>query len=225
MGNIVYQTSILSLIIQFLVAILNIYALMIKVPFKLIFIKQLLWIEFFVQTVEGFFYTWLFIYFNKIKNITTYRYYDWIITTPIMLFTYVMYLIYTNHYTKNINNIKTHNLLVETKKQLYPLFLIFILNWIMLLFGYLGEINKMPIQVSTFFGFIPFLIMVSIIYFKYANKTATGITSFYYFAPVWALYGFAALMKYDTKNAFYNIIDLFSKNLTGFLLSILLIYG
>jgi len=223
MKNIIYNTGVFSIITQFAVGIINYYALTLKVPLKLLFIQKLLWIEYIVQIIEAFFYLWLLSNFDKIKNVTAVRYYDWMITTPTMLFTYIMYLIYLNHYENNLNNINKNNFLVETKRELYPILVIFLLNWIMLAFGYLGETNKLPIELSTSLGFIPFVILFYIIYVKYAYQTMTGRITFYFFSIIWALYGVAALFKYEYKNSFYNIIDLFSKNLTGLLLSLMLI--
>ena len=212
MKNIIYNTGIFSIVMQFAVGLLNYYALTLKVPLKLLFIQKLLWIEYLVQLVEAFFYLWLLINFDKIKNITAIRYYDWMITTPTMLFTYIMYLIYINHYEHNLNNINKNNFIVETKRELYPILVIFLTN-------------KLPIALSTSLGFIPFLIFFYIIYVKYAYQTMTGRITFYFFSTIWALYGLAALLKYDYKNSFYNIIDLFSKNLTGVILSLMLIHN
>ena len=47
-----------------------------------------------VQVIEGTFYIWLARSINTISNITAYRYYDWIFSTPTMLITFIVYLIY-----------------------------------------------------------------------------------------------------------------------------------
>ena len=82
----------------------------------------------------------------------------------------------------------------------------------------------MNVKLSTFLGFIPFTIMFYIIYEKYSKYTTIGITTFYYFAFIWSLYGVAALMSYEVKNIMYNILDLFSKNFFGLFLAYVLIY-
>jgi hypothetical protein len=88
----------------------------------------------------------------------------------------------------------------------------------------MGELGKLSAKISTFFGFIPFVIMFYIIYQKYAQYTSIGITTFYYFVSVWGLYGIAALMNYQNKNIMYNVLDLFSKNFFALFLAYLLIF-
>jgi hypothetical protein len=95
------------------------------------------------------------------------------------------------------------------------------LNWLMLLFGYLGEIALLPIKLSVSLGFIPFLIYFYMIYIYYAQNVDTQL--FYYFFIFWSLYGIAAMLPYKMKNNGYNILDLFAKNFFGIYLSYLLI--
>jgi hypothetical protein len=93
----------------------------------------------------------------------------------------------------------------------------------MLLFGYLAEINLLGTISAVILGFIPFLIYYFIIYINYANRSNDGWKFFMYFFFFWSLYGIAALMPYNIKNAFYNILDVFSKNFFGVFLSYILI--
>ena len=74
----------------------------------------------------------------------------------------------------------------------------------MLFFGYIGELGKMSVNLSTFLGFIPFTIMFYIIYENYSKHTSLGINTFKYFVIVWGLYGIAALMNYELKNIMYT---------------------
>jgi hypothetical protein len=94
----------------------------------------------------------------------------------------------------------------------------------MLFFGYIGELGKMNINASTFFGFIPFIIMFYMIYENYAKYTTIGQQTFAYFVTVWGLYGVASLMSYEIKNVMYNILDLFAKNFFALYLAYILIY-
>jgi hypothetical protein len=100
---------------------------------------------------------------------------------------------------------------------------VLILNWLMLLFGYLTEINVLPIMLGVVLGFIPFLIYYYIIYSKYAILSHDGYKIFFYFLFFWSLYGVAALLPYHIKNMFYNILDLFSKNFVGLYLTYIII--
>ena len=40
-------------------------------------------------------------------------------------------------------------------------------------------------------------------------------------ASIWSIYGIAALFNFKIKNAFYNILDIFSKNFYGLFLAYL----
>jgi hypothetical protein len=235
-------TGILSIFVQLITGIVDAYALSIKVPSSILMLKQMLWIEFVVQIIEGIFYIWLIMQFftksvNSI-NITQFRYYDWPITTPAMLLTFSMYLLYI--YQKEQGLItegmtsggmtsggmaakKQIHLIDNISKHWKILLLIIILDWIMLGFGYLGEMNIIPNTMAVIAGFIPFFIMFYLLYHHFAKLTTIGIKLFWYFAIVWSLYGVAALLKYVYKNAFYNILDLFAKNFFGLFLAFVLL--
>ena len=177
----------------------------------------MLLLEVVVQFIEGLFYIYWLCNFNNILNITPKRYFDWFLTTPTMLVTLIFYLIFLKYKDEN----KSHELhffeLFNT--EFYNIIIILLLNWLMLLFGYLGEINFIPVLLGVFLGFIPFIIYYYIIYKKYAILTSDGLKIFFYFFIVWSLYGIVAVLPYKIKNIFYNILDLFSKNFFGIFLS------
>ena len=87
-----YESAYVSLIIQFIVGLINIYGVNINVTNNNKIIKDILKVELGVQIIEFIFYVWMIINFKLIKNITPYRYLDWIITTPTMLITLMSYL-------------------------------------------------------------------------------------------------------------------------------------
>ena len=157
--------------------------------------------------------------FSKVKNITQFRYYDWVITTPVMLFTYSMYMLIIKKIEENQEN----DLINLINNEKFILIMIILLNWLMLFFGYIGELGKMSVKLSTFLGFIPFTIMFYIIYENYARHTSLGINTFIYFVFIWGLYGIAACMKYEVKNIMYNILDLFAKNFFALFLAYILL--
>jgi len=209
----VYSTLLASIFIQIITGIIEIVSLFIKVPLDLQFLKQMMILEVIVQFIEGLFYIFWFFHYKRIKNITPTRYFDWAITTPTMLINLIFYLIFLQD-----NNVHFFKLF---KSEFYTIVKILLLNWLMLLFGYLGEISIIPTIAGVFLGFIPFLIYYYIIYKKYV--TYPGLKLFYYFFIVWCLYGVAALFPYKIKNICYNILDLFSKNFFGIFLTYLLI--
>lgn len=218
-----YITLVISIIVQIITGIIEISALFVKVPSVYSLIKQLLSLELIVQLIEGLFYFWLAYNFTKIVNVTPKRYIDWAITTPTMLVTLMIYLIYLNKKLENKeNHLDFFKLLNDNSSVFIP---VIILNWIMLLFGYLGEMKIIPVFLGVFLGFIPFLLYYYIIYVNYVNQNTSGYLLFWYFFIFWSLYGFVAILPYHIKNSFYNILDLFSKNFFGLFLSYIIFSG
>jgi hypothetical protein len=218
-----YNTLIISIIVQIITGIIEIAAFFVKVPSIYTIIRQLLIIELVVQFIEASFYFWLAYNFTKVLNVTPKRYIDWVITTPTMLITLIIYLIYLNKKEEN----KTHEmdfftLLKDNSTIIIP---VIILNWLMLLFGYLGEMRAIPVLLGVFLGFIPFLIYYYLIYVNYVTQNSSGYLLFWYFFFFWSLYGLVAVLPYYIKNAFYNILDLFAKNFFGIFLSYIIFSG
>lgn len=193
---------------------------------------QLIWLGVIVQIIEGTFYIWLAYSIDKVMNITMYRYYDWFFSTPTMLITFVVYLLYlkekqeesienekieTTSTNKKVETIRKHvkksnNLWYYIKNNKITLSLILLLNALMLILGYLGEIGVLTNKTAVMTGFIPFIAYFYFIYDKYAKYTDFGSILFWLFTAIWSLYGFAALTPYYIKNISYNILDIFSKN-------------
>jgi len=218
-----YITLIISIIVQIITGGIEIVALFIKVPSAYSLIRELLIFEFIVQIIEGIFYIWLAYNFTKIVNVTPKRYIDWIITTPTMLITLMLYLIYLNKKSINdTNDLEIFTLLKENSSVIIP---IIFLNWLMLLFGYLGEMKIIPVLLGVILGFIPFLTYYYMIYINYVTQNTPGYLLFWYFFFFWSLYGVVAVLPYYTKNACYNILDLFAKNFFGLFLSYIIFSG
>ena len=245
MKNIISNTSLtldtslyISIYVQVITGIIEVIMLFKNVRPELLLIKQLLFIDVLVQVIELSFYIWLVYNIKTDKNITPKRYFDWFFTTPTMLVTLVVYLIYLNNKEQNKEenteqnieqnenipkkNLELYDILVENKNNL---FFIVILNSLMLLFGYLGELNIINKNYAILLGFIPFIIYFKLIYEKYAKFSISGYKIYFYFLIVWSFYGVAAFMPYFVKNTIYNILDLFSKNFAGIFLSYLLFKG
>lgn len=214
--NLFSYTLVLSIYIQVITLIIGLFVSYKNIPREYVLIKELFYLEVFVQIIEGSFYIWLALNFNKIANITPARYMDWIITTPTMLITLISYLLFLQaKVTKQTQTITLTSIFKNNYKTLVP---ILCLNWLMLLFGYLGEIKVIPIFYSVMLGFIPFLIYYFMIYKNFVVDNSTGFNIFIYFFFFWSLYGIAALLPYYTKNMLYNILDLFAKNFFGIFL-------
>ena len=218
-----YVTLVVSIIVQIITGIIEIGTFFVKVPPIYSIIRQLLLLELVVQFFEGSFYVWLAYNFTKVLNVTPKRYIDWFVTTPTMLITLMTYLIYLNTMVENkTTELEFFTVLKENSNIFIPVVL---LNWLMLLFGYLGEMRIIPVLLGVFLGFIPFLLYYYIIYVNYVTENTNGYLLFWYFFFFWSMYGFVAVLPYYVKNAFYNILDLFAKNFFGIFLSYIIISG
>lgn len=212
-------TVYLSLFVQILTGIMDALALQLQVPPRILVLRQALILELIVQLIEGIFYIWLvFAIRRSNSNITSKRYYDWFLTTPTMLFTLMVYLTYL----KEKNTKKQTTLKQFLKKHQKVIGQVVLLNALMLVFGFLGEINILSKQISVILGFIPFIAYYTLIYQTFVKDNPQGQTFFWYFFVVWSLYGVAALFPYHYKNTGYNILDLFAKNFFGVFLAYLL---
>jgi bacteriorhodopsin len=221
--------------VQIITGIIQLFSLFINVPPSYIILKQLLVLENIVQVIQGSFYAWLFFNIQNVTNITSKRYIDWVMTTPIMLVSLICYMIFLR------GSSESHLDIFSILRDNYPIiFSIVILNALMLLFGYLGEKNIIPLVWGVLIGFIPFIIYYYLIYNNFvksrgnaganagadpttANINNTILKLFLYFLFFWSLYGIVGLLPYYIKNTIYNILDLFSKNFFGLLLSYLII--
>ena len=212
----IYVTGILSLVVQIITAIIDFYVLSLAIDPSFNLIRELVIMELTVQIVEGSFYVWMVSNIHKIKNITPLRYYDWVITTPTMLITLMFYLMFLRDTEKGV---KSESFLKEFKNHWKVILKVSILDWLMLLAGYLGEINMFSYIATTLIGFVPFILMFYLIYSNFASQSSEGQRIFWYFVGIWSIYGIAAVLPYKIKNSLYNILDLFAKNFFGIFLA------
>lgn len=219
-----HSSLLFSIIVQVVTGIIEVLALFVRTAPGMTLIKQLLGLEVAVQTIEGAFYVWLYNNINTVKNITPKRYADWSLTTPTMLITLVAYIIYLNSETREGETLTLVQILRENAVSIAQ---IVGLNWLMLLFGYLGEVNVIPLVAGVVAGFLPFIAYFYIIYERFINTSgavsSTSVKIYAYFLVFWSLYGVVAVLPYTIKNTIYNILDLFSKNFFGLFLSYLIV--
>ena len=173
-------------------------------------LKNSLIIENIVQYIEFIFYLIMIYSLNSIKLnlITPTRYIDWVITTPLMLLSTLIFMEYDK--SKN-NNDKQLSFLEFIKKYKIPLIKILVFNLLMLLFGYLGEINIIKKYISIPIGFGFFSLVFYIIYKNFYNESNKKL--FYFVISIWSLYGVSATLPNIPKNISYNFLDIISKNL------------
>jgi bacteriorhodopsin len=168
-------------------------------------IRHLFNLETSISFVAGYFYSQFITEINKKdinwEKITETRYLDWSITTPMMLL--VLCLVLSTH-----SNTIIH---------LNTISLIMILNYVMLLFGYLGEIKKINRYVGLIIGFIAFFLMYFIIFIYYIKPKYSKSNYILYglYFIVWSIYGIVYLFDEELKNTITNILDLISKCFVG----------
>lgn len=213
MDKLVTYSIYLSLILQLITTILPFDGFSIKLDPEHRVLQDILGIETFVQIVEMIFYIWIIFAVSNLENVTPRRYIDWSITTPIMLFSTIVFLKYSkNQEENNSQEIKIKNFMVENKENIIKLV---VYNGLMLLFGYLGETNIIDKRISIPLGFVFFFLTFKLIYNEYAKYSVNGKKLFYFIFIVWLLYGVAAVMPIKIKNISYNFLDIISKNFYG----------
>ena len=230
-SSLLHSSLLFSIAVQVITGIIELAAFFVRTAPGMALIKQLLGLELAVQAIEGAFYVWLYKNIATVKNITPKRYADWALTTPTMLITLVAYIIYLNSQQtgQGQNDSPSLSLVQLLREYATPIAQIVGLNWLMLLFGYLGEVNAIPLVAGVALGFLPFIAYFYIIYERFIKTTCevnvnpTSVKIYVYFLVFWSLYGVVAVLPYTIKNTIYNIIDLFSKNFFGLFLSYLIV--
>lgn len=213
MDKLVTYSIYLSLILQLITTILPFDGFTVKLEPEHRILQDILGIETFVQIVEMIFYIWIIFAVSNLENVTPRRYIDWSITTPIMLFSTIVFLKYSeNQQENNSQEIKIKNFILENKENIIKLFFF---NGLMLLFGYLGETNILDKRISIPLGFVFFFLTFKLIYYEYAKYSVSGKNLFYFIFIVWLFYGVAAVMPIKIKNISYNFLDIISKNFYG----------
>jgi bacteriorhodopsin len=202
--NLVNQTTNLSIIIQALSGVYSTRAFGKTQPKLLV---QAVNLEVFVTIIQFIFYITL-IRNHSIETMAVTRYYDWMITTPLMLISMSTYFLYKGGEDGGIFDV-----LKKYKKQFSK---IITFNLIMLIAGYLGEVGYISKDMAFGIGTIAFIMTFTIIY-KEMNGAGKGI--FNLIACVWGLYAVAYILPNTQKNVLYNALDLISKNLFAVLLT------
>jgi len=87
----------------------------------------------------------------------------------------------------------------------------------MLLFGFLGEVGYLDRQTSCLAGFVPFLLMLWLIYINYIEPQYNFANTilFFLYVIIWSMYGIVYLLEQEWKNFVMNILDLTAKGIVG----------
>ncbi len=140
-----------------------------------------------------------------LHKINELRYLDWSITTPLILLAILLF----------------YNPESPVRYEYYAG--IVLLNWGMLLTGYLGENGTISKMTGLVGGFVFFAALLVMIYMCCIDSKANHIV-FYMFAVIWTAYGINYMVTdEETKNIGYNTLDVISKALFG--VGLWLFYG
>lgn len=207
-------TTYFSIIVQIITCIVGLHGLFIELVEKHKILHNILIIETIIQFVEIFFYVFFLrtMIQTSIVDMAKIRYYDWFVTTPTMLFSTMAFFKYKQSLIEKHEQPLTFKEFVS--KNYKNILIIFILNFCMLLFGYLGETGIIDNYYAVFIGFIFYGLMFYIIYKDYVIPSQE-FTMFYITLVVWATYGFVALLEPTLKNNILNFLDLIAKNFFG----------
>lgn len=215
-SNKLVRNSILySIIFQIVIGIIAVPALFFKLDGDDTILQTTLLLETVVQIIEATFYIFIAYFSTAIIQITPLRYIDWFITTPTMLISTVMFMRY-KQYKENQQKITARQFFNDDKDLIIK---IVASNFIMLLFGYLGETNVINNILAVLIGSVFFLYTFYTIFVNYAMHTVTGYRLFSFVFIIWYLYAVAALMGTNLKNVMYNALDIVSKNFYGLFLA------
>ena len=206
----------ISLFIQIIIAIITFSGMFVTVPENDKVLIDILTLENITQGIEAFFYSYIAITLSKLdfNTVTPKRYFDWVITTPVMLITTILFMDYE---IKKKNNEKPLRLFEFLKQNKEIVIKIVFYNFMMLIFGYFGEVGIMNKNFSIPIGFVFFFLSFYTIYENYIkdNDITVNRNLFLFLLIVWSLYGIAAMLPNVEKNISYNFLDIIAKNFYG----------
>ena len=203
-------TTKISIYTQLIVGLTSVSSLTLKLPDKDLILKDILILETIVQIIE---FLWYYFVIQKLhqNDMAKNRYYDWVITTPIMLITIYSYLLYEEQLEKFPNN-PPIRLVTILKNHAETINQIILSNFCMLSIGYLYEIGEVSAKVAFVYGFVFLINTFNIIYKNAGIKSKKGKEVYYIMFFLWSIYGVAFILPTGIKNSIINITDLFSKN-------------
>lgn len=209
----VYTSYVFSIVVQLILLVILAYNVDMPVSPELAVLREAFRFEYYVSIIEFLGYLLIgYMLFQK-KSVTVYRYADWFITTSILLISLSYVFLYRLYKEKDKTKELTNKyIFTEYRPVLQSLFLS---NFFMLLFGFLGEMKKIPYWIGYILGMICFIITFTTLSNNFVKENKANDDLFTIFMLIWLFYGFAYLMPYKSKNMFYNLLDLVSKNMFG----------
>ena len=212
MSAIVESTTKASVIIQLLTGLYGLSGLSVPVAPKDSLLRSVLSLEMLVQGFELVFYLFFLVGFH-LASLAQTRYFDWFITTPVMLFTMSAYFLHQEAEGKKTGEILTiEDIFLLHRSTLVE---IFIWNALMLVFGLLGEVGWISIGAAFSLGTLCLLRSFYLLYSEFAQKSEQGKSLFHILFVLWSGYGIAFLFPVIPKNIGYNVLDILAKNFFG----------
>jgi bacteriorhodopsin len=210
--DLVLQTTYLSLLAQLLTGFYGLLGIVDPVPPEHQALQTSLQIEMAVQLVELVFYVWFVRHFDLATMAAT-RYRDWIVSTPAMLVSAMLYYHYEQTRQEGQDTTDSTNSFLRSHRQ--TIAIVVAANALMIAFGYFGEIGFLYTWQSAALGFVGYGIAFYTMWSRLASKSKAGTMLFRIMAFVWALYGVAFLLPTAQKNIAYNGLDVVAKNFFG----------
>ena len=140
------------------------------------------------------------------KKINQLRYMDWSITTPLMLIVLITSIVFNTDKNESIG--------------FFAYLFVFVANYGMLGFGYLGDVEIIERTTANILGFVCFALMFGFIYFRYVKPkyNFASYVLFFSYVVIWGMYGIVYFFDDVTKNVWYNGLDVVAKAIVGILL-------
>lgn len=208
------KSFIISLIIQLIIIVITFHGFFINVETEDKPLKEGMVIENIVQYVEFSFYIIMLFIIKRFNhtNITNIRYIDWVITTPLMLLSTIIVMKYFENKETETKQLNIIEFLKEYKTTICK---ILFYNLLMLLFGYLGDIDVISKISSLVIGFIFFALLFYEIYNNFIKDKDIKINNnlFTFVFIIWSIYGIVAMLPDMYKDLVYNKLDIVSKNI------------
>jgi bacteriorhodopsin len=204
-----------------------IYLLVINLVFSVLFgiinlnFRTILAIESLICIVAGIVYYLIINIYRKTSNmtladwdkITTLRYIDWSITTPLLLTSFSLFLA-SGEKVKNLGN--------------FIVSVVFF-DLIMILAGFLGAKNVINDVLAQIIGFGAYFMIFFLMYNKFFREVTLSVNIlfkqvfFYMMIFLWFIYGVIYNFSIVNRNIITNVLDGLAKGLFGLTLSICLL--
>lgn len=201
--NLVYRSTVASLVVQLLVGCVTALGFLFQPPDDVRDdLRLILSLELASQAIE---FVWYFVVVCRYSDIVTWtRYIDWVVSTPTMLLSTIFFLRHRGGES-----------LLEPFQRSPLLYVCLILNWWMLLFGFLAETGRIQMLAGLSLGGVGFVGSFTALATFVETTDALSNGLFWVMYTVWGLYGVFAALAHVPKNVGYNVLDIVSKNFYG----------